>query len=171
MFSYKIYKSWKRIQMKKFKEIVERVGKDIFKKEFILEVGSGPGYFEEFISNTKIFCLDKNLESLRKNQSKYKILGDGDKLPFKRVFDVIICFDTFHLIDGKDFVNVLKRGGLVIGSMFFNRENKMDRLREILTKLRDFKILDIFDIGGEEREVVVVTYFPLDQSQESRDRS
>jgi len=160
MFFPRIYKSWKQTQMKKYENVVERLDKNFFSGT-ILDIGCGPLYFEEFMKNknirAKIVAMDIDKDTVVKNKTNFSVIvASGDNLPFKTVFDKIISFDTMHLVNENDFKNVLKDGGYVLFSIFFNEESREEKINLLKKKLHGFKTVKEFEILGKENEYVLV---------------
>ncbi|MFA4819347.1 MAG: class I SAM-dependent methyltransferase [Candidatus Aenigmatarchaeota archaeon] len=160
MMSTNIYSSWQSLQKQKFVEIKRHLGStvdEIFRGKLVLDIGCGFGYFEKSF-NGKFVGLDNDLMMLRGNVAIFpRILGNGEKLPFgDETFDTIISVDTMHLIKNEDFIRVLKTGGLVMISVFFNDENYSDKRSALLKKVEKMKVIKEFDILGKEKEFVVI---------------
>lgn len=161
MLSPEIYSSWENIQNKKYKEIQKAFDLRIIEKGMTLDIGSGNGYFENFLEkngmNTEnIVCLEKNKKML--GNQKNLVLGDGNNLPFKdNFFHTIICIDTIHLIKNKQEIKrVLKKNGIFIVTLFCNDRNK-DKKRESLVKdFSEMRLIyeDIFNL--KEKEIFMV---------------
>jgi len=160
-FFQKIYRSWDGIQSKKYGEIIKVVGNDFFNGK-ILDIGCGSCRFEDFIMRKKndacVIGLDVNKEAIAECKSGLPlVLGDGNSLPFEdNAFDVIISLDTMHKINQRDFSRVLKYGGHVLFSIFFNPINKEERQAMLRSMLVDFDIMKEFEIPGKEDEFVIV---------------
>lgn len=151
VFSSQVYASWKEIQEEKYKIILQRFP-EIF-SGLILDIGSGKGYLEKFLADNKIganiVCIDI--------EKPATLLASGDKLPFKdNSFDTVISIDTMHLIKSKDFERVLKKGGLVLFTLFFNQENCSSKKKLIEEKLSGFEILSSTTAEGRENEYMVL---------------
>ena len=154
MFFDKVYGSWKDIQIKKYEKILEMMP-DLSGKR-ILDIGIGSGYFEDFLKgkdiNADIIGVD-----ITKPKGDSVLMASGDALPFnKNSFDMIVCFDTVHLIKNDDFKRVLKSGGLTLLSTFFNKQNFEERRLMLRNRLRNFRILKELVIEEKENEYVVL---------------
>jgi SAM-dependent methyltransferase len=152
MFSSKIYGSWNSIQKTKYAQIFSRIDQGILKGR-ILDIGSGPGFLENFLQNKgDIIALD-----IENPRIKNSVIGSGIALPFADcAFDAIISIDAMHLIKGNDFARVLKDEGLVLLALFFNEENQSERKTVLKEKLNSFKIITEFELHGKENEYVVL---------------
>lgn len=163
MFSDKVYKSWKAIQEEKYGEIFAVIGDKflgIFSNKLALDIGSGEGYFEDFLAKSG---LKHNIVGLDVDKDAVKecgfpcVIGDGNIMPFKdSSFDIIVSIDTMHLVDRADFHRVLKEGGLVVFSSFFRRDNCEERKKTIREKLDGFQILMEFEVRKQENEYVIL---------------
>ena len=126
MFFSKIYKNWKGIQERKYEEIVSNI--DLSNKK-ILDIGSGNFYLERFLSKKGIKADITAIDIENQiNTATPFIIADGNELPIKdSVFDMVISIDTMHLIQSNDFKRVLKENGLVLFSIFFNKQNHEEK--------------------------------------------
>lgn len=160
MLSKNIYQSWHGLQKQKFVEMKKHLGStvdEIFRGKLVLDIGCGFGYFEKSFKG-KFVGLDNDITMLRGNVAIFpRVLGDGDKLPFKNeTFDTVISIDTMHLLKNDDFLRVLKQGGSALLSVFFNNDNYTERRDMLLSKVKGMKVVKEFDIMGREKEFVVV---------------
>lgn len=159
-FSSGIYKSWQAIQKQKFIDIKKRLGPlsgDLFHNKLILDIGCGFGYFErEFKGN--FIGIDNNLEMLRGHVAVFpRVLAAAERLPFRSSsFDTVVSTDTMHAVQNDDFLRVLKPGGYVLFSIFFNDENYAERKQAMLEKLASMTPVKEFDIHGKEKEYAIV---------------
>ena len=123
MISRTVYDKWmERTQMEKIEKILEHVKPE----GSVLDVGSGPGFFERFVDAV---ATDIDIENLRKTEG-LKMLCSGDKLPFKdKSFDWVFCIDAVHNLRNAD---ELKRvGKKLVVSLFCNEHNAEERLKEL----------------------------------------
>ncbi len=155
MFFNKIYRSWKAIQLKKYEKIIKMLPQ--LKNKKILDLGIGPGYFEEFLKSKGISADILGIDPSKEKALGKKVIADGSALPFtNNSFDAVICLDTIHLIKNDDFARVLKPSGLALFSIFFNKQNLEERKAMLKSKLSDFKILKELIIEEKESEYVVL---------------
>lgn len=160
MFFSKIYKSWKDIQIKKYEKMLQIL--PYLRNKKILDIGIGHGYFEEFLKskgiNADIVSIDPNKEMMQDNLSKaLAIIADGNALPFgDNSFDIIICLDAAQFINSNDFIRVLKPSGLVLFSIFFNRQNLEERRDMLKNMLNNFTTLKELVIEEKESEYAVL---------------
>lgn len=158
-FSSGIYYSWRQTQEHKMKciaRLLEPVFDDVF-SGLILDIGCGFGYFEKMHEGNYI-GIDNNMEMLGKSVAIFpRVLGDGDEMPFKdESFDSIICIDTIHLLDKQDFTRVLKKNGLALFSIFFNKQNFHEKKEMMQEKLSTLEIVKEFEVHGKENEFFVL---------------
>ncbi len=160
MFTDKIYDKWMAAtQREKLEKILEEVGADKLEGKRILDVGSGPGFLSEALDEF-VVSSDIDLENLRKAKGM-KVLASGNSLPFGKVFDIVFCIDTAHLLDkkriGAEFAKVLKDDGILAVSAFCNRYNSGGKMKELEEALCGFEIKKRFLAKAEiEWDAVVV---------------
>ena len=139
-----VYDTWESIQREKFAFLEKNLG-FWFLRGRVLDLGLGKGFFENFleergynISNIVGLDCDRNV---LKSQRVASVLGNGNRLPFKKEsFDCVVCIDTVHLLE-KDFLWILKPLGLVLLSVFFNEQNYEKKRELIENKMNGFDIL------------------------------
>ncbi len=154
MFFSKIYSSWEDIQEKKYEKIIGKV--DLENKK-ILDIGSGNFYLEKFLMKKGIKADITAIDIEKKVDNVPFILADGNELPIKdSAFDFIISIDTMHLIKTNDFKRVLKDNGFILFSLFFNKQNYEEKKKMLKDKIKDFEIVDEFEIEGKENEYFVL---------------
>ena len=160
IFSPDVYSSWKGLQKEKFKSIKRLLGPfeaDMFRDKLTLDIGCGFGYLEKEFQGSFV-GIDNNLSMLTKQVTDFpRVLGDGDKMPFLDCsFDTIISIDTVHLLKMDDYTRVLKPGGIVLFSTFFNRENYQEKKEMMMEKIGKLEFIKDFEIHGKEKEYVVI---------------
>lgn len=158
-----VYSSWTEIQNEKYLKILDLLKKEkitLYGKKKILDIGCGPFYFEKFLEeggiSTKNFtCVDSEKQA---SSERNFILSDGSFLPFKdSSFSIIFCIDSLHLIpDVSDIHRVMKRGGHIIVSSFFNLQNQELIESGMGKKLNRFKILKKTIMKGRENEIIML---------------
>jgi SAM-dependent methyltransferase len=164
MITTDIYGSWQKLQEEKFGKMKKRIDGELWRKLFrgvMLDLGCGNGYLQKEV-DARFIGLDNDRDMLVKSVSVFpRVLGDGNRLPFADYsFDSIISVDTMHLIESRDFKRVLRPGGMVLFSIFFNDSNYSDRRKMLLDKLGDFVVLDEFVLDTKEKEYVVIAAKP-----------
>lgn len=148
MFFEEIYESWKPKQFKKYEELSRHVDlKKLFHKKRVLDIASGPCWFEEFLSSRSVdasgfIAVDKSMKHLLERTAQVPaICSDIKKLekPGVSLFDAIVAIDCLHLIDF-DFKKYMKKNGIVVASLFFSSdmEGKKALLKQ---KLKGLKIV------------------------------
>jgi hypothetical protein len=141
-FFSKIYTSWKPLQKRKYKKILAIVKP----KGLTLEIGAS--------AMLNCIHIDIDPDELKKAKG-VKILADGNFLPFKKnTFDTIVCIDTLHLLQ-KNFIYALKKNGLLILSIFYNKE-KFSNRKSLLEKFSKGAKGQLYEIPGKENELVFV---------------
>lgn len=153
MFFSKVYGSWKKIQEDKYAAILENFPQAFSGRVF--DIGSGPCFLKEFLlrKGVNVDMISADIE----NSENIDVLCDGSVLPFKSsCFDAVVSIDSMHLIKTRDFARVLKKNGLVLFSIFFNRENFPERKKLLESKLYGLEIISEKTIIGKENEYVVL---------------
>jgi SAM-dependent methyltransferase len=144
-FCEKIYDAWMgETQRAKIKAILSRIKP----AQPLLDLGSGPGYLEEFIP---ALAADINLEYLRKIRGA-RVRCDMNALPFRdNAFKTIFCIDVCHFLKNwDDLIRILKRGGKVVIALFNRRDEE-----RVLSALSKLKLVDKFSLE-QENELVLV---------------
>ncbi len=171
-----VYKSWSKIQKEKYEKILDFLPKKAFENKNILDIGSGPGYFLNFLKNDKIsfncyLGIDPSkehiLEAIKtiKNPKKENfILANFENLPINLdFFNVFLFFDVVHLVNLNevlDFINnaVLKEDFIVVISLFKRKSNILEKIKENLetNSKHGFKI-KYFNLPNlQEEEMVLI---------------
>lgn len=148
MFTEKIYSKWmKGNQMNKYKEMKEFL--PVIKGK-ILDVGIGPGWFEDFFG-IKAVGIDVD------NDSRANVIASGDNIPFwDKTFDFVVCLDTIHLLTGKDIPRILKKDGFFLLSHFVNVENEKEIEKKLLNMFHEFKLLKRIVVGDKEKDLILL---------------
>lgn len=159
-----VYGSWEAIQKEKFDSIHAQADKELFSRVFsklVLDIGCGNGYLQKVYKGDFV-GIDNDIDMLTRSVSLFpRVHADGNHLPFKdKSFDAIVSIDTMHLIKWYDFVRVLKPGGLVLFSVFFNDDNFEERKELLRKKVSDLVILQEFDTPTREKEHVIIAMKP-----------
>lgn len=120
-------------QIKKISHIISYLPK----KGEVLDLGSGDGVFNEFVSkNIQIISVDLSFELLKLNLNNLKLNASILNLPFKsNYFEFIVSFSVFQdLLDIEKGVlevyRVLKKEGVLIVS-FLHMSSKSQNLVEL----------------------------------------
>ncbi len=148
MFSSYIYESWRETQYEKYAFLLERLPG--FFNGNILDIGCGDNFLKQYLQarniDTEIIGVDINGGD---------ITADAGNLPFPdECFEKIICVDALHLFNAD--IRVLKKGGLMLASIFFNDGNYEEKRRMLLDKLSNMKIMKEFIFDGREKELFVL---------------
>jgi len=148
MFTNEIYYRWmKKNQTDKYREIEYHL--PVFQGR-VLDVGIGPGWFEEFF---KLRAVGIDIDK----KSAADIIASGNEIPLKnKSFDNVICLNTIHLIGGNEIKRVLKKGGLLLLSHHTNKENEKDVEKKLLNMFKEFKLLEKIIVGNKEKDLVLL---------------
>lgn len=148
MLTEKIYSKWmKENQMRKYEEIKGILPSTGGK---ILDIGVGPGWFEDFFGiKTVGIDVDKD--------SRANVIASGDDIPFlDKTFDFVVCLDTIHLLTGKDISRILKKDGFFLLSHFVNVENEKEVEKKLLNMFHEFKLLKKKIVGDKEKDLIIL---------------
>ncbi|MEE9594868.1 MAG: class I SAM-dependent methyltransferase [Candidatus Hydrothermarchaeales archaeon] len=154
LFTPKIYEDWMgSTQREKIAQIVDRV--DVKNNSMVLDIGSGPGFLYDFVPN--VVAVDVDTEGLRRNKSR-KVLATGDQLPLANSsFDLVFCLDAVHLLSGvEEFTRVLKKDGEAVTTRYCSEYNKTARMRELKNIFSEWKVIDEFFVGPQDKELDAV---------------
>lgn len=155
-----IYASWRETQRSKFTAMRERIKDfDSLFRGKILDLGSGPGYLEEFLKEQGIEADIVSVDpEKRYGEGKGNFLvAKAEDLSFeKETFDTIVCIDTLHLIKNKNFLLTLKPNGHFLCSLFFRDDNFEERRRLLHSFAEGLEIIDEFSLQGKEKEHVLL---------------
>ena len=144
-FSSKIYSSWREKQRQKYAQLYPSL-KPFLSPVSLLDLGIGQGWFEEFLrekghnfSRTVGFDVGEEAVKPRLEGIEYVL---GESFQGKELFDFVVCFDAYHLMEDSplDFV---KPGGLLLVALPLRWARKLE----------DFagqKIMAQGEIGEEE---------------------
>ena len=118
-FSSKIYSSWREKQRQKYAQLYPSL-KPFLSPAPLLDLGIGLGWFEEFLrekghdfSRTVGFDVSEEAVKPRLEGVEYVL---GESFQSEELFDLVVCFDAYHLMEANplDFV---KPGGLLLVSL------------------------------------------------------
>ncbi len=162
MFSEKIYGSWREKQFAKYEQLDNKINlKKLFHKKKVLDIASGPCWFEEFLLSQRIdvsnfLCVDKSEKHLNEKNVDVKTLeADARNLELSEKFDAIVALDCLHLFDFY-FDRYLNSSAFVLASMFFNRQNLEERRKLLRQKLKGLKIQKEINVKGDENEIFIL---------------
>jgi len=102
MFSPQVYGSWKSKQFEKYEELLQVLLELLPKKLRVLDIGVGKAWFEEFLLDngfcfSRVVGVDVSEEMIepRKSFVEYHLTND---FKTSEEFDLLVCFDSFHLL-------------------------------------------------------------------------
>lgn len=159
MFFPDIYGSWEEKQKEKYEGIFRVLGDDFLSKLFkakTLDIGYGVGFLKKFLESRSIPAKLYGVDT-RPAPAEMFVLGDGGQMPFRdESFGFVVSIDTMHLIGSDDFRRVLENRGHALLGLFFNDDNRQERMKILHDKLRGFEIIAEFELRGMENEYVVL---------------
>ena len=147
LFTPQIYDWMKQKQIQKYEDIFPKIS-NYLKPEFnVLDIGIGKAWLEEFfeqknIKFSKIVGVDVNEKMItpKKIGIQY-ILSSNFKT--KEKFDLVICFDSLHLLKDHEIVSFVKPGGFFLISL-------PERWKDQLEFFRNYVIIAEGEIGQDE---------------------
>ncbi len=152
-FSTKIYDSWKEKQLQKYEQLFPILKPFLSNEHRVLDLGIGKAWIEEFLSEKgfkfkKIIGVDisENAVTPKKSNIKYIL---SKKFNSKEKFDLIICFDSLHLLKNYNLMKLAKPSGIILISL-------PSRLKEKLVPFKSENILAEGVIGKEEKDFFVL---------------
>jgi len=152
VYTSEIYKSWRRKQWEKYEDLFPKIKNHLDNDWSVIDIGIGPGWLEELLHDNgfrfrKIVGVEPDEKMIEpKPYIKYKIT---DHFKTKEKFDLLICFDTVHLITKPvELLGFVKRGGLVLFSVPLRFKKKLDFL--------DISPLESGEIGKEEMDYFIL---------------
>jgi SAM-dependent methyltransferase len=155
MLTREIYEDWmEETQREKIKKILEQI--EI--RQPVLDIGSGPGFLEDYIDALAVDPDPKNLEKIKGP----KLLADGNDLPFpEKSFSTIFCIDTVHFIkEPEKILKLLKPDGRFVVTQFCNKYNYQEKLEELKEKFKNEKIEKEFLIKTDKEWDIVLILVP-----------
>jgi SAM-dependent methyltransferase len=146
-FSADIYGSWREKQLEKYDDLFPRL-KPHLKGGSLLDIGIGKAWLEEFLESKGIkfnevigVDADEKMTLPQRNGITYFITDDFET---SRKFDLVVCFDTLHLLkDARKLTGYSQ--GLALVSLPI-------RLREKLEVFNGENIIEQGEIGGSEKD-------------------
>ncbi len=148
MFSSQIYESWRSLQYEKYDFLLSKIP-DFFDGT-ILDSGCGNSFLKRYLKTRNI-----NANIIGVDIADGDIVADASSLPFPdECFEKIACIDAIHLFNPD--LRVLKKGGMILASVFFNDDSYTGKRRILMDKLFGLKIIDEFIFNGRENELFVL---------------
>lgn len=153
MLMEKAYASWMGIQEEKYEGILPRLAPHIKNCKSLVDVGIGPGWFEEF---------------LRRNGLEFEmVLGIEKDFPREKwqdhygKFDFLACIDALHLLENpEEMLLFLKPGGMALISV-------PEKFKEKLDIFSKEKIVESGVAGSREKDYFIILGKPRQGSGQS----
>ena len=151
-FSTDIYNSWRKKQLEKYAALLPIIG-GYLKKDFsVLDIGVGKAWLEEFLEGKgvkfkQIVGIDVE-ERMTLPQRKGVTYFITDDFQTSKKFDLVICFDTLHLLkDPKRLLDYSRN--LVLVSIPMKFKDRLDMFE-------NQNIIERGEIGKEEKDYFVL---------------
>ncbi len=151
-FSTDIYGSWREKQLEKYAELLPMIRGHLKKGFSVLDIGIGKAWLEEFLGERgvgfkEVIGIDAD-ERMTLPQKKGITYFITDDFKTNRKFDLVICFDTLHLLkEPRRLLGYSK--DLVLVSLPMKFKDRLD-------VFRDRNILEQGEIGEEEKDYFVL---------------
>jgi len=151
-FSTDIYNSWRKKQLEKYSELLLII-KGYLKKEFsVLDIGIGKAWLEEFLEERgvrfrEVIGIDAD-ERMTLPQKKGITYFITDDFTTSRKFDLVVCFDTLHLLKEPRRLLGYSRN-LVLISLPMKFKDRLD-------VFKNQNIVEQGEIGKEEKDYFVL---------------
>ncbi len=151
-FSTDIYESWRKKQLEKYAGLLPMVRGYLKKDLSVLDIGIGKAWLEEFLRGKGVVFkevigvdVDERMTLPQKKGVTYFIT---DNFQTNRKFDLVICFDTLHLLKEPRMLLGYSKS-LVLVSLPMKFRGKLD-------VFRDQDIIAEGGIGDEEKDYFVL---------------
>ncbi len=151
-FSTDIYGSWREKQLEKYSELFPKIGKYLKKEFSVLDMGIGKAWLEEFLGEKGVALkevigvdVDERMTLPQRKGITYFITDD---FKTNRKFDLVVCFDTLHLMKEPRRLLGYSRN-LVLVSLPMRFKDRLDAFR-------DQNIMEEGEIGEEEKDYFVL---------------
>ena len=152
-----IASGYKELYHNEQKQKINYILKYLPKMGYVLDLGSGDGVFNEFVSkNIQIISVDLSFELLKLNFNNLKLNASILNLPFKsNSFEFIVSFSVFQDLPDiekgvLEVYRVLKKEGVLIVS-FLHMSSKSDKLVELFEQN-----FDLIEKIKEEKDWIIV---------------
>ncbi len=152
-----IAKGYKELYHQEQIKKINYILKHLPKKGEVLDLGSGDGVFNEFVSkNIQIISVDLSFELLKLNLNNLKLNASILNLPFKsNYFEFIVSFSVFQDLPNiekgvLEVYRVLKKEGVLIVS-FLHMSSKSQNLVELFEQK-----FDLIEKIKEEKDWILV---------------
>ncbi|MFH1751866.1 MAG: methyltransferase domain-containing protein [archaeon] len=150
---FETYDSWKPLQQEKYVELFPLI-KNFLSKDFtVLDLGIGKAWFYGFLKQEnfvfkKVVGIDIDEKAIapRSNQIEYFLT---ENFSSKQRFDLIVCFDSFHLLNDYNLFDFTKKNSLILISLPLKWEKK---LLEFKNKNSNLNVLVEGIIGVKEKD-------------------
>ena len=150
-YSTEIYKTWKKKQSQKYEQLTPIIKKHLNEQMTVIDIGIGPAWIYNYLKFKKIIGIDPDSKIIEPKKPFIEY-HTTEQFKTKEKFDLLICFDTLHLIkEPKKILKYLKPNGIALISVPMHHKN-------LLKQFEDNTILEQGKIGQEE-----VDYFMLIQ--------
>ena len=160
IFFSEIYeKSWKKKQEQKYKQLIPKIKRYLNKEMKVLDIGAGQGWIyndfkKEGIEFKKVTAIEPDKKMIDKKNKKINYINTSfEKFNARQKYDLIIIFDSLHLIEEKEKIKkFLKKEGMVLISLPLHYKNLLNQF----TLNKEYKIIKKGVIGKEEKDEYIL---------------
>ncbi len=145
-----IYESWRSKQLEKYRELVPMMGEVLEEVETALDIGVGKAWFWDYLKDEGyVFNVLKGVDVSKRATKPEKSYIDyiySDSPGLERVFDLVVAFDSVHLIDyAGELPDFVSENGYLLQSVPMKYEGELERYG-------DMKVVGEGEIGVQERD-------------------
>lgn len=157
MYSTKIYASWKRKQSEKYADLMPRIKKHLVSVCTVIDIGIGPAWIydafeEEGVTFETIDGVDPDEKIIepRHPDVDYHVTT---WFATNRRFDLLICFDTLHLIkEPIKLLGYVRPNGFALISV----PQRHASLLKQFTVNKNCAVIESGEIGKEEKDSFIL---------------
>lgn len=133
-----------------------------FFDSIILDIGCGNNFLKECLKskNIKANIIGVDIDG-------GNVIADANNLPFAdECFEKIICIDALHLFEPD--LRMLKSGGMILASIFFNDDNFEERKSLLYSRLEGLFVTNELIFKGQEKELFILAKKKVTSPREHR---
>ena len=145
LFSPAIYDSWKPVQLEKYRDLLPHIEKELKQCKTLLDLGVGKAWLEEFLEKQgfkfkRVLGVDVNQEAVTPKRDYIEYLITYESELVDETFDLVISFDSMHLLNCVDLCDYVKPKGFLLVSLPLKWKKEFDNLDLPVEPLAEGKI-------------------------------